>query len=115
MDLILSNIKKKINKKEDNDIALTKEDKKLLIKNKSPNPYLTFLNKSNNPSQLIPNQIFFCTRTHSQISQIISESKIIYDYYNKNISKFGNKKFPYSFSFLGSRKQLCINPKIKFK
>ena len=112
MDLILSNIKKKINKKEDNDIALTKEDKKLLIKNKSPNPYLTFLNKSNNPSQLILNQIFFCTRTHSQISQIISESKLIYDYYNKHISKFGNKRFPYSFSFLGSRKQLCINSKI---
>ena len=111
MDLILNNIKKKINKNENSDIILTKEDKKMLIKNKMPNPYLTFLNK-NNISQNIENQIFYCTRTHSQISQIISEVKKLYEYYNKNISKFSNKKFPYSFSFFGSRKQLCINSKI---
>ena len=113
MDLILSNIKKKINKKDDDDLILNKEDKKMLIKNKTTNPYLTFLNKNNNLSQITQNQIFYCTRTHSQISQIISESKKIYEYYNKNISKFfNNKKFPYPFSFFGSRKQLCINNKI---
>ena len=114
MDLILSNIKKKINKKNNEELKLNKEDKKMLIKNKdkSPNPFLTFLNKANNASNNIPNQIFFCTRTHSQISQIISESKKIYEYYHKNISKFSSKKFPFSFSFLGSRKQLCINNKI---
>ena len=75
MDLILSNIKKKINKKDDDDLILNKEDKKMLIKNKTTNPYLTFLNKNNNLSQITQNQIFYCTRTHSQISQIISESK----------------------------------------
>ena len=107
MDLILSNIKKKINKKNNEELKLDKEDKKMLIKNKekASNPFLTFLNKANNASNNIPNQIFFCTRTHSQISQIISESKKIYEYYNKNISKFSSKNFPFSFSFLGSRKQ----------
>ena len=80
MDLILSTIKKKINKKDDNDLILNKDDKKMLIKNKTQNPYLTFLNKGNNISQITPNQIFYCTRTHSQISQIISESKKIYEY-----------------------------------
>ena len=53
MDLILSTIKKKINKKDDNDLILNKDDKKMLIKNKTQNPYLTFLNKGNNISQII--------------------------------------------------------------
>ena len=112
MDLIMNNIKKKINKGQEKDSPLNKVDRKMLIKNKTTNPYLAFLNKDNTLSNNVSNQIFFCTRTHSQISQIISESKKIFEYYNKNISKFDNKKFPFSFSFLGSRKQLCINYKI---
>ena len=74
MDLIISNIKKKINKSQEKDLIMSKDDKKMLIRNKTPNPYLTFLNKDNATNN-IQNQIFFCTRTHSQISQIISESK----------------------------------------
>ena len=113
MDLIMSNIKKRINKKDDNELILSKEDKKMLIKNKTPNPFLSLFNKGNDLSQITQNQIFYCTRTHSQISQIIFESQKILEHYNKNISKFfSNKKFPYSFSFFGSRKQLCINKKI---
>ena len=113
MDLIMSNIKKRINKKDDNELILSKEDKKMLIKNKAPNPFLSLFNKGNDLSQITQNQIFYCTRTHSQISQIIFESQKILEHYNKNISKFfSNKKFPYSFSFFGSRKQLCINKKI---
>jgi Rad3-related DNA helicase len=58
MDLILSNIKKKINKKNNEELKLDKEDKKMLIKNKekASNPFLTFLNKANNASNNIPNQ-----------------------------------------------------------
>ena len=116
MDLILSNIKKKINKKKDNNNndKLNKEDKKMIIKDntKEINPYIKFLNSKDNITNPVENQIYFCTRTHSQISQIISEEKKIFEYYNKNIIKFNSMKFPYSFSFLGSRKQLCLNKKI---
>ena len=104
MDLILTNIKKKINKNN-----ISKEEEKLLIKNENT-PFFNSFFKSALPP--IENQIFFCTRTHSQISQIINEEKILYDYYNKNGSKFNHKKFPFSFTFIGSRKQLCINKKI---
>ena len=113
MDLIMSNIKKRINKKDENELILSKDDKKMLIKNKASNPFLSLFHKGNDLSQITQNQIFYCTRTHSQISQIIFESQKILEHYNKNISKFfSNKKFPYSFSFFGSRKQLCINKKI---
>ena len=112
MDLIISNIKKKI-KKNDNKNNMDKEEEKMLIKNEDENNNIynyNYFSQKNIPH--IENQIFFCTRTHSQISQIISEEKIIYDYYNTNSSKFDHKKFPFSFIFIGSRKQLCINKKI---
>ena len=102
MDLIISNIKKKI-KKSNNNIFNEKEKAN---KNQS---YIMF--HQNNLPQ-VPDQIFFCTRTHSQINQVIQEAKILYDYYNKNSSLFDHKSFPFSFIFIGSRKQLCINRKI---
>ena len=105
MDFIMINIKKKI-KKEEN---LDKEEEKMIIKNDiGKNNFFLF---QKNTSEIV-NQIFFCTRTHSQISQIINEEKIIFDYYYKNSSLFNHKKFPFSFTFIGSRKQLCINKKI---
>ena len=107
MDFIMINIKKKIQKKEEN--IFNKEEEKMIIKNEKGKN--NFLFNQKNISQ-IENQIFFCTRTHSQISQIINEEKIIFDYYYKNSSIFGDKKFPFSFTFIGSRKQLCINKKI---
>jgi hypothetical protein len=102
MDLIISNIKKKIKKKDDN---IFDEKEKI---NKKQNYII--LHQNNFPQ--IQDQIFFCTRTHSQINQVINEGKILYDYYNKNSSLFAQKSFPFSFIFLGSRKQLCINRKI---
>ena len=102
MDLIIANIKKKIKKKDDN---IFDEKEKI---NKKQNYIM--LHQNNLPQ--IQDQIFFCTRTHSQISQVINEGKILYDYYNKNSSLFDQKSFPFSFIFLGSRKQLCINKKI---
>ena len=107
MDLIMTNIKKKIKKKENN--YIDKEEEKMLIKNDN-NTFNLFFQKNSPPP--IENQIFFCTRTHSQISQIVNEERILYDYYIKHSSKFNHKKFPFSFTFLGSRKQLCINKKI---
>jgi len=53
-------------------------------------------------------QVFYCTRTHSQISQIISEmKKIEREYRNKT-----GEKIHFSCTSLGSRKLLCINKKI---
>ena len=106
MDFIITNIKKKIKKKDDS--IFDKEEEKMLIKNEN-NIFNLFFQK-NTPS--IENQIFFCTRTHSQINQIVKEEKILNDYYNKHSSKFEYKKFPFTFTFIGSRKQLCINNKI---
>ena len=102
MDLIITNIKKKIKKKDDN---IFDEKEKI---NKKQNYIM--LHQNNFPQ--IQDQIFFCTRTHSQINQVINEGKILYDYYSKNSSLFDQKSFPFSFIFLGSRKQLCINRKI---
>ena len=53
-------------------------------------------------------QIFFCTRTHSQISQVISEAKKI----SKNYNDKYKKTFDFSFGFVGSRKHLCVNKKV---
>lgn len=50
-------------------------------------------------------QIFFCTRTHSQINQLIEEAKRIQKFYQEKY----NEMFPFNFSFALSRKQLCIN------
>ena len=108
IDLILTNIKKKINK--NNISSNDKEEEKMLIKNESTPFFNSYFQKNSQPP--IENQIFFCTRTHSQLSQITNEEKILYDYYNKHSSKFNNKQFPFSFTFLGSRKQLCLNKKI---
>ena len=108
MDLIMNNIKKKIKKKEEN--ISNKEEEKMLIKNINENNNFNLLFLKNSPP--IENQIFFCTRTHSQINQIINEEKILFNYYNKNSSKFEHKTFPFTFTFIGSRKQLCINKKI---
>ena len=55
-----------------------------------------------------PEQIFICTRTHSQITQIISEIKKIQSYMNNKL----NTPFPFSISFFASRKFLCINKEI---
>ena len=55
-----------------------------------------------NPEKL---QILYCTRTHSQISQVVSEIKKIRDKANIN----------YKISILGSRKLLCINTQVNNK
>ena len=69
----------------------------MLIKNDN-NIFNLFFQK-NTPLR-IENQIFFCTRIHSQISQIINEEKILYDYYNKHSSIFNHIKFPLLLVFL---------------
>ncbi|EDW75043.1 uncharacterized protein Dwil_GK19963 [Drosophila willistoni] len=48
-----------------------------------------------------PIQIFYCSRTHSQLSQIVSE-----------LRKTSHSQWVRSIS-LGSRQQLCINPHVK--
>ena len=57
-----------------------------------------------------PNQIIYCSRTHSQISQILNEAKKINNYILGKKNKEQYKIF--SFSFLASRKILCLNDKI---
>ena len=54
------------------------------------------------------NQIFFCTRTHSQITQIITEIKKI----QTHLSTTHHLPFPYTVSFLASRKHLCLNKNV---
>ena len=64
--------------------------------------------KEYNPSN--PHQIIFCSRTHSQINQILNEAKKINNHILKKKNKEQYKLF--SFSFLASRKILCLNDKI---
>lgn len=58
------------------------------------------------PSKL---QVFYCTRTHSQISQVISEVKKIKTKFLENSKE---KIFDFSFTSLGSRKLLCTNTQV---
>ncbi len=57
-------------------------------------------------------QVYYITRTHSQISQVVSEIKKIYQTF---IEKKSNEKFTYKIAVLGSRKNLCINKQINQK
>ena len=105
---------KKINKKEENisnkvDLILNKITSNLK-KNKKADKKMIIEYEENMKKEIIsnPNQIFFCTRTHSQIHQVINEGKKIRKYYKE---KYKNQ-FNFSFSFLASRKFLCINQKI---
>lgn len=51
-------------------------------------------------------QVFYLTRTHTQIAQIVNEIKKI----SSHISKLSSKEnFNFKVSVLGSRKNLCIN------
>lgn len=91
MDYLLTKIKNDI-------LSQKKKDKMIIYEDSNDNDYI-------NDIQSNPNQIFICTRTHSQISQIISEIKKIQSHLN---SKY-QTPFDFSISFLASRKHLCIN------
>lgn len=57
-------------------------------------------------------QVFYITRTHSQISQVFQEIKKIF---NNFIQKFKKDLFKFKISVLGSRKNLCINKLVNQK
>lgn len=96
VDYLLTKIK--------NDILSQKKRDKMIIYEDSND------NDNINDIQSNPNQIFICTRTHSQISQIISEIKKIQSHLNDKYKS----PFNFSISFLASRKHLCINNRINF-
>jgi chromosome transmission fidelity protein 1 len=94
------------------------EDKKMLInenlllndnKNIQKSEYKSSYNYNSikEPAKL---QVFYCTRTHSQISQVISEVKKIKTKYLENSKD--NQSFDFSFTSLGSRKLLCTNTNV---
>ena len=105
---------KSINKKENNisnkvDLILNKITSNLK-RNKNEDNKMLIDYEENIKKEIIsnPNQIFFCTRTHSQIFQVINEGKKIRNYVNEKYKT----QFDFSFSFLASRKFLCINKTI---
>jgi chromosome transmission fidelity protein 1 len=79
------------------------QEKKMLI---DDNCFLNLnQNNINNAKNQKKNQIFYCTRTHSQISQVISEIKKIKIKFRE---RQPDKEFQFSFTSIGSRKLLCL-------
>lgn len=75
---------------------------------------------SNEESPIDETRIFFCSRTHSQLSQFVGELKKVKmpasvpsDSANSNSDVVGDADEDVRQLALGSRKHLCINPKVQ--
>ncbi|PRT55808.1 ATP-dependent DNA helicase CHL1 [Wickerhamiella sorbophila] len=82
------------------DTLLDAETKALMEKMKQPDEDLEGLRT--------PFKIYFTSRTHSQLSQLIGAVKLL-----DVPASWSDKSQPVRLVTLGSRKQLCVNPKVR--